>query len=172
MKRKHRINDEITALKLRVLDQEGEMIGVLSLAEAKQKARDAEVDLVEVSPKADPPVARIIDYGKMLYAEQKREQAQKKAQKKLEIKGIRLTFRMADADRNRQLKHAEEFLEEGHTVRVQLKMRGREKAHKDMALEKLLDFANDLSEIASLENTPKAAGHQIIAVLKPTQKKK
>lgn len=148
------------------------MIGVLSLSEAQLKAAEIGVDLVEISPKADPPVAKIIDYGKMLYAEKKKAQAQKLASKKLEMKGIRLTFRMADGDSDRQRKHAEEFLVAGHAVRLQMRLRGRERAHMDIAREKLMDFIKKLEEVGTLEGYPKGSGGQIVAVLKPVTKKK
>ncbi len=148
------------------------MIGVVSLSDALAKATEAGVDLVEISPKADPPVARVIDYGKMLYAEKKKAQAQKIATKKLEQKGIRLTFRMAEGDQDRQAAHAQEFLQAGHPLRVQLRLRGREKAHMDLAMKKLWGFLNDLEEYGSVETRPKGGGNQIIAVMKPLMKKK
>lgn len=147
------------------------MLGLSSLKDALAKAKELEVDLVEISPNAKPPVCRLIDYGKMLYQLKKKNAQAKKAQKKPEMKGIRLTFRMGIGDAQRQAKHAQEFLEEGHTVRIQLLMRGREKAHKDIALEKINEFVEMIKEQGELDNKPKISGHQIIAVLKPLGKK-
>jgi translation initiation factor IF-3 len=141
-------------------------------SKALEIARGKEVDLVEISPKADPPVCKIIDYGKMLYALKKKEQQTKKATKAPELKGIRLTFRMDSGDVERQKKHAEKFLSEGHSIRIQLVMRGREKAHRDLALEKLHTFVDSLSDVARLENKPKLSGHQIVAILKPSKSSK
>ncbi len=169
VKKKHKINEEIRAPEVRLVGQDGEMIGVTSLVKALQQSREVGVDLVEISPKAVPPVCRIIDYGKMLYAEKKKLQLQKKAQKKVEIKGIRLTFRIGPGDLDRQRNHAIDFLKEGHTVRVALTMRGREKAHKSLAVEKILTFAKSLEELATLDNKPKLSGHQVIAILRPKQ---
>ncbi len=152
---------------MRVVDSAGELVGVISLDQALEKAREEGVDLVEISPKADPPVCRIIDYGKMLYALKKKEQKGKQGTKTQEIKGIRLTFRIGEGDMERQRKKAREFLEEGHPIRIQLVMRGREKAHKDIAFEKLNSFIAGLADISRLENNPKGSGHQIIAILKP-----
>lgn len=166
------MNDEIRAPEVRLLDPQGEMLGVVKFSVAKAKAIELGVDLVEISPNARPPVCQVIDYGKMLYAEQKRLQVQKKAQKKHEIKGIRLTFRIGPGDLERQKTHAKEFLEEGHTVRVQLTMRGREKAHKDMAIDKMMEFVASLEEICTLENRPKLSGHQVVAILKPKTESK
>lgn len=152
-----------------MVDEQGEPLGVMSVSKALEIAREKGTDLVEISPKADPPVCKVIDYGKMLYALKKKEQQAKKATKAPELKGIRLTFRMDSGDAERQRKHAEEFLSEGHSVRIQLVMRGREKAHRDLALEKLHAFVNSLSDVARLENEPKSAGNQIVAILKPSK---
>ena len=155
---------------MRVVDEQGEMLGVMPIAQALEKAREAEVDLVEISPNAKPPVCKIIDFGKFLYNEQKKEKAQKKATKSHEIKGIRLSFRIGPGDMERQRKHAETFLLDHHPVRVQMIMRGREKAHKDLAKEKLNGFLESLKEFGTVEQEPKFSGFQMVAVLKPTGK--
>ena len=155
-----------------MVDADGEFIGILTRDEAIQKAREAEVDLVEVVSKADPPVAKIIDYGKMLYALQKKERHAKKAGKANEMKGIRLTFRMDVGDLERQRRHTEGFLRENHPVRVQLVLRGREKAHKDLAFEKMRDFCKTFEEIAKIDQPPRFSGFQIVAILKPIGGKK
>jgi len=146
------------------------MIGVMPTSEALEKAKEAGVDLVEISPKAKPPVCKIIDFGKFLYNEQKKEKAQKKATKSHEIKGIRLSFRIGPGDMERQRKNAETFLSEQHPVRIQMVMRGREKAHKHLAIEKMKGFLETLKEFGIVEQEPKFSGFQIIAVLKPVGK--
>ncbi len=164
----HRKNGQIRAAELRVVDEEGGLIGVISRDEALAKAKELQLDLVIISPKATPPVAKIIDYGKMIYALKKKEQQAKKAAKANEMKGIRLTFRMDVGDLDRQRKHAEGFLLAHHPVRVQMILRGREKAHKSLAFSKMREFLNSFAEIASVDQTPKFSGFQIIAILKPT----
>jgi len=164
---KHRVNDKIGAPEVRLVDSQGEMLGVMPVAKAVAKAQEEGLDLVEISPKAKPPVCKIIDYGKFLYEEKKKEQQAKKASKGHEMKGIRLSFRIGPGDLERQRKHAEEFLTTGHPIRVQMILRGREKAHKNLAFEKMKDFVNSLEEVGKCDQTPRLSGYQIIAVLKP-----
>ena len=154
---------------MRVLAEDGEMIGVLSRAEALTLAREKEVDLVEISPKAVPPICRIIDYGKMLYALKKKEKKTKNSGKVKEIKGIRITFRIGPGDLERQKNKTISFLENGCPVRLQLVMKGREKAHKDIAFTKIREFITSLSDYSTLEHPPKLSGHQIIAIIKPSK---
>ncbi len=148
------------------------MLGIMSTSDALAKAKEAELDLVEISPKADPPVAKIIDYGKFLYDQKKKEKQAKKATKSAEMKGIRLSFRIGVGDLERQRKHAEEFLSNGHPVRIQMILRGREKAHKDLAFEKLGAFIESLSEFGQSEQKSRMSGSQLVAILKPTKSSK
>ncbi len=150
-----------------MVTDDGEMLGVMPITEALSAAKARELDLVEISPKADPPVCKIIDYGKYLYEQKKKEKAQKKASKGHEMKGIRLSFRIGPGDLERQRKHAEDFLTTGHPIRIQMVMRGREKAHKDLALEKMKEFLSSLEEFGSVDNPPRPAGFQIVAIMKP-----
>jgi len=152
---------------MRVVDEKNEMVGILSRADALQMAAEKETDLVEISPKADPPVCRLIDYGKMLYSLQKKEKAAKKAQKQNELKGVRLSIRIGPADLERQKKMAEKFLGAGSSVRVQLILRGREKAHKNLAFDKINEFLNSLENFGEVDQKPKFSGFQIIAIIKP-----
>ena len=160
----------IRAPEVRLLDERGSMIGVMPLSQALAEAKTRGVDLVEVSPKAVPPVCKVIDYGKMLYAEKKKEQQAKKHNKPHEVKGIRLTFRIGPGDMERQRLHAEEFLKSGHPVRIQLMMRGREKAHRDLAFEKLNGFIAGLKDFGALDQAPRGMGHQLVAMLRPEKK--
>lgn len=154
------------------MTDDAEMLGVLTIEKAIEAAKSRELDLVEISPKADPPVCKIIDYGKYLYEQKKKEKIQKKASKGHEMKGIRLSFRIGPGDLDRQRKHAEEFLSTGHPIRVQMVMRGREKAHKDLALEKMKAFLASLTEFGTIDNVPRAAGFQIVSIMKPITGKK
>lgn len=167
---KQKINERIRAEEVRVVDEQGEMIGVMPTKEALEKAKEIGVDLVEISPNAKPPVCKIIDFGKFLYNEQKKEKAQKRATKSHEIKGIRLSFRIGPGDMDRQRKKAEEFLQDQHPVRVQMVMRGREKAHKHLAVLKMKDFLETLKASGIVEQEPKFSGFQIVSVLKPVPK--
>jgi translation initiation factor IF-3 len=167
---KQKINERIRAEEVRVVDEQGEMIGVMPTKEALEKAKEIGVDLVEISPNAKPPVCKIIDFGKFLYNEQTKEKAQKRATKSHEIKGIRLSFRIGPGDMDRQRKKAEEFLQDQHPVRVQMVMRGREKAHKHLAVLKMKDFLETLKASGIVEQEPKFSGFQIVSVLKPVPK--
>ena len=166
----HRINLYIRVPEVRVVDAEGEMQGVMSSDDARARANELGVDLVEISPNAKPPVCKLIDYGKFLYEEKKKQQENKKSEKIREIKGIRLTFKIDVGDLNRQRSLAEKFLAEGHTVRIQMRLRGRERAHTPLAVQKLNDFLASLSEFSSIEQSARPNGFQIIAILKPSKK--
>lgn len=155
---------------VRLLDEEGEMLGIFPLAKALEIAREKEVDLVEVSPNARPPLCRTIDYGKFLFAEKKKEQQTKKVTKAREMKGVRLTFKIDVGDLERQRKLAEKFLTEGHPVRIQMRLRGRERAHMPLAVQKVNAFIKSLEECGSADHPASATGPQIIAMLKPVKK--
>lgn len=168
-KKLHRTNEEIRAKEVRVLDVDEESLGVFPIAEALQMAKEKGVDLIEISSKASPPVCRLLDYGKMIYAFKKKEQKKKLANKPLEMKGIRLTFRMGEGDSNRQLEKAKEFLSDGHPIKIQLLMKGREKAHKDLAIEKIKTFIESLAEVGQPDSSPKVSNHQILSIVKPSK---
>jgi len=152
---------------VRLIDENGEMIGIISLSEALQRSRDVGVDLVEVTATSDPPICKIIDYGKLLYDQKKKERQQKKNQKTQELKGIRLSMGIGGADLDRQRKHAEEFITEGRTVRIQMVLRGRENAHKDLAVEKVQHFIESLGENIKIDQPPKWGNRQIVSIIKP-----
>ncbi|MCB9809389.1 translation initiation factor IF-3 [Candidatus Peribacteria bacterium] len=161
------MNKQITADPVRVLLPDGEVLGVMSLQDALWAAKDREVDLVEVSPKADPPVCKLIDVGKLLYAQQKIDKEMKRKTTAAELKGIRLTFRMDVGDMQRQAKHTDDFLSEGHSIKVTLQIKGREMAHKDIALEKMQAFLDALESPYTIDTPPKISGRQGIMILKP-----
>jgi translation initiation factor IF-3 len=135
-----RVNEQILASEVRVIGENGENHGVLSLPDAIKLAQEQESDLVEVSPLANPPVCKITDYGKLQYQEAKQEQQKKAKQKKVDTKGIRLGFRTDKHDLFFKKNQAEKFLMKGHKVRVDLWLRGREKAMLDKAKENLVEF--------------------------------
>jgi len=141
-----RINGYIRAEKVYVIDDEGNALGDLTISEALAKAKELELDLVEVSPKANPPVCRIADYGQIKYDRDKKIRKQKTLQKAAETKGIRLSFRIKGADLDTRVNQALKFLDNGHNVKADLILRGRERAHKDKAEEVVNNFVSKLGE--------------------------
>jgi translation initiation factor IF-3 len=137
------------------------------LDEALKLAQEHELDLVEVAPKAVPPVCKLLDYGKYLYRQNKIEQKQKKMQKQSEMKGIRLTFRIDQHDLETKARQARDFLKDRNSVKVTLVFRGREAAHVDLAKQKLDFFAKSLQDIGQLEESPKKQGSQMIMIIVP-----
>lgn len=169
-KTQFRANERIKVPEVRLIDQDGNMVGVISTKEALEKARAAELDLVEVNPTANPPIARIQDYGRMQYEREKIKQKQKAAQKTLEQKGVRLTFRISEHDRQTRLKQTVKFLTKGHKVKIELVVRGRENAHLGQAFEKAKTFVTDVqSQIEEgelvVEQAPKKEGHRITSIV-------
>lgn len=152
---------------MRLIGADGEQLGVKSTEEALKMAQDAEMDLVEVAPKAKPPVCKILDYGKHLYRQNKLEKKHKKMQKQGEMKGIRLSFRIDKHDLETKIKQAKKFLDAQNSIKVTLVFRGREAAHKDIAKEKLDFFFESLKDIAQLDQEPKKQGHTMFMILVP-----
>ncbi len=135
-----RTNNQIRVPEVRVIDEDGSQLGIMKTADALALAQERELDLVEVSPQARPPVVKLIDYDKFRYHQKKLEQQQKKKAKKIDVKGIRLSIRISEHDLNVKAKRAQEFLEEGHKVKVDLLMRGREQAHPELGFEVIKKF--------------------------------
>lgn len=142
-------------------------MGVVTLDEALKKAEEAGLDLVEVSPLADVPVCKLMDYGQYQYSQKKKEQKQKKAQKKVEVKGVRLSIRTSDHDLETKANQAKKFLEQKKMIKVQLILKGREQSHTDLANEKLLQFAELLKEYGKREGDLNRQGYQITMMLIP-----
>lgn len=139
---KFKSNEEIQAEEVRLIH--GDSAEVLPTAKALEIAREEGLDLIEISPKANPPVCKIMDYGSFKYQKEKEAKKQRAAQKEVETKGIRLTFRIGDNDKEVRRKQAAKFLEKGHKVRIEMVLRGREKAHKPLAAEKVEEFVESL----------------------------
>ncbi|WP_072165951.1 translation initiation factor IF-3, partial [Moellerella wisconsensis] len=152
--RPHRINDEIRATEVRLTDLEGEPVGVVSLREAQEKAEEAGVDLVEISPNAEPPVCRIMDYGKFLYEKSKSQKEQKKKQKIVQIKEIKFRPGTDEGDYQVKLRNLIRFLEDGDKAKITLRFRGREMAHQQIGMEVLHRLKADLEELAVVESFP------------------
>lgn len=143
---KYWINEKIRAPEVRLITDEGQNIGVIATSDALKMAREKELDLVEVSPKADPPIAKILDYGKFLYQKDKEARKQKAKQKKVEIKGIRLSLRISSHDKEVRLKKAKEFLQEGDKVKIEIILKGRERQYSNMAKDAVRQFIEELNE--------------------------
>ncbi|ELX8378660.1 translation initiation factor IF-3 [Providencia vermicola] len=169
--RPNRINEEIRATEIRVTGLDGEQLGVMSVREALAKAEEAGVDLVEISPNAEPPVCRIMDYGKYLYEKSKSQKEQKKKQKVVQVKEIKFRPGTDEGDYQVKLRSLIRFLEDGDKAKVTLRFRGREMAHQQIGMEVLNRIKADLDELASVESFPsRIEGRQMIMVLAPKKK--
>lgn len=160
---------------MRLIGPTGENVGVVPIRQALQIARDAELDLVEVSPNASPPVCRVMDFGKFIYERAKKEREAKKAQTKIEIKEIRLRPKTNAAHRGFKVDDARRWLLQGHKVRVTIRFRGREMDYPEIALEDLREIAQDLADVSAIEQAPQMEGRTMLVVLapaKPGSKKK
>lgn len=166
-KQKQRINEDITAPKVRLIDQEGEQKGIVSRDEALAAADGAELDLVEISPNADPPVCRIMDFGKFLYEDSKRKAAARKNQKQIQVKEIKFRPGTDVGDYAIKLRKLTDFLQNGDKTKVTIRFRGREMAHKDLGMDLLKRIEADLEEFGSVEQFPKLEGRQMVMVLGP-----
>lgn len=144
-------NDEINVLEIRLVGVSGEQLGVVTAAEAKRKAEESGTDLVMVAEKANPPVARLMDLGKHMYEKRKKEAKQKAKSKSGEIKGIRIGFKMGDHDWQIRLNQTDEFLQEGHKVKLEMRLRGREKGRADMAARTIEQFITEVPGGATRE---------------------
>jgi translation initiation factor IF-3 len=150
---------------------DGEQLGVVGIREAMAKAEDAELDLVEIAPQAQPPVCKIMDYGKFKYHEQKKQHEAKLKQKQIQVKEIKFRPRTDEADYQVKLKNLIRFLTEGDKTKITLRFRGREMAHQEFGIELLRRVEQDLLEHGVVEQFPKLEGRQMVMVLAPKKKK-
>lgn len=154
---------------MRLIDASGENRGVVEIKEALQIAQDAELDLVEVAPNASPPVARVIDYGKFVYEKTKKDREARRAQKKIEIKEIRLRPKTSDHHRGFKVRNARRWLGEGKKVKVRVRFRGRERDYPEIALEDMKEIAEELQDISVIEHAPSFEGRTLLMVLAPQE---
>ena len=159
------INEQIRDREVRLIGENGELIGIMSAKEAYKLAQEAELDLVKIAPTAKPPVCKIIDYGKYKYEIARKEKEAKKKQKVIEIKEVRLSPNIEDNDLNTKVSAARKFLEKGNKVKVTLRFRGREMAHMASSKHILDDFAKMLEEVAVVEKPAKGEGRSMTLVL-------
>jgi len=159
---------------VRVIGPNGENIGVITIEEAQRVAREAELDLVEVAPNSDPPVCRVMDFGKFIYERAKKDREARKSQTKIEVKEIRLRPKTNEHHRDLKVRDARRWLEDGMKVKVRIRFRGREISYPDIALTDLKEVAEDLSDVAIVEQAPALEGRTMLMVLAPgkTAKKK
>ena len=165
------INENITAREVRLIGAEGEQIGIVSIQEALAAAEEAKLDLVEISPDAEPPVCRVMDYGKHIFEKKKQQAAARKNQKQIQIKEIKFRPGTEEGDYKVKLRNLIKFLSEGDKAKVSLRFRGREMAHQELGMELLKRVEADLAEYGTVEQHPKMEGRQLMIVLAPKKKK-
>lgn len=166
-----RINDQIKAKEIRLIDVNGEMLGITTTFKAISMAREAGLDLVEVSPNAEPPVCKIADYGKIRYQQQKKAAEAKKKQKVIETKEIKLSLNIAKGDYDTKMKQARKFFEQGNKVRFSFQFRGREITHYDLVEKMANDIIEEMKDISKVDTTPQMEGKKLFFVLSSTFKK-
>ena len=163
------INEEIRDREVRVIDQEGEQLGVMSARAALDLAEEKQLDLVKIAPQAKPPVCKIMDYGKYRFEQSKREREMRKNQKVIDIKEVRLSATIEDHDVEVKFKAAEKFLKDGDKVKVSIRFRGRQIAHSEIGLDVMKDFAERCKDIAVVERRPLTEGRNMTMVLAPKE---
>jgi translation initiation factor IF-3 len=161
------VNEQIGVISVRLVDENGEQVGVVSKSDALQRAFSAGLDLVEISPNADPPVCKILDYGRFRYEAQKKKNEARKKQKVIDVKEIKMRPNIDQHDYDVKMRAANRFIEEGDKVKVTMRFRGREMVHQDLGLKVLHRVRTELEEVAKVEQFPKLEGRQMIMVLAP-----
>lgn len=162
-----RVNREIKVPQVRLIDHDGEQVGIVSVDEAMQRANDVSLDLVEIAPTASPPVCKILDVGKLKYQEQKKRSEARKKQKTIEIKEIKIRPNIDDHDYDVKMRSAKRFIGDGDKVKVTLRFRGRELAHQELGARVLERIKEELDLIAKVEQMPKMEGRQMVMVVAP-----
>ncbi|HAA35397.1 MAG TPA: translation initiation factor IF-3 [Gammaproteobacteria bacterium] len=167
--KEQRLNEDITYEQIRLVSDSGEQLGILSPDEARKIAEERGMDLVEIAPNAEPPVCRLMDYGKYLYASAKKKQESKKKQKQITVKEIKFRPGTDIGDYDIKVRNLTKFLDAGNKVKVTLRFRGREMAHQELGMEMLKRVEEDLKEIGVVEQMPKMEGRQMVMVLAPVK---
>lgn len=170
-KEAQQINDEIRDRELRIVSADGEQLGIMSAKEAQRLADEKGLDLVKIAPQAKPPVCKIMDYSKFRYEQAKREKENRKNQKQIETKEIRLSVTIDIGDFNTKVNHAKKFLAAGHKLKVSIRLKGRMMTHADLGIENMKRFAETVAEEANIDKAPKLEGRQILMFLSPKQAK-
>jgi translation initiation factor IF-3 len=162
-----RVNEDIRVPSVRLIDQDGEMVGVVSTRDGIQRAFSVGLDLVEISPNAEPPVCKILDYGKFKYEQQKKKNEAKKKQKVIEIKEIKVRPNIDENDYQVKMRAMKSFIDEGDKVKVTLRFRGREMAHQDIGMRVLERIRTEMDPLTKVEQMPRMENRQMIMVLTP-----
>ncbi|WP_022727809.1 translation initiation factor IF-3 [Fodinicurvata sediminis] len=162
-----RVNDQIRNPKVRLIDEEGENVGVVEIRDAMERADEAGLDLVEIVPNADPPVCKILDYGKYKYEAQKRANEARKKQKTIEVKEIKMRPNIDQHDYDVKMRAIQRFLSEGDKVKVTMRFRGREMVHQELGLKLLNRVRDETEELGKIEQSPKMEGRQMTMVMAP-----
>lgn len=162
-----RVNEEIRSPQVRLIDQDGEMQGVMSARDALQRALMVGLDLLEISPNADPPVVKILDFGKFKYEQQKKKNEARKKQKVIEIKEIKVRPNIDENDYQVKLRAMKSFIDEGDKVKVTLRFRGREMAHQELGVKVLERIRSDMDGATKVEQMPRMENRQMVMVLTP-----
>ena len=170
-KEAQQINEEIKDKEVRVISADGEQLGIMSAKEALKIAEDNDLDLVKIAPQAKPPVCKIMDYSKFRYEQAKREKENRKNQKQIETKEIRLSVTIDVGDFNTKVNQAKKFLNNGHKLKVSIRLKGRMMAHSELGVDNMKRFAEAVSEEANVDKAPKLEGRQILMFLSPKQAK-
>ena len=165
--KKLRINNQITSPTVRVIDEDGAQLGIMAIEKAIATATEKNLDLAEMSPNSTPPVCKIIDYGKYRYHQKKVDTKHRKSQKKTEVKGVRMGFKTGEHDIGVKVRQATKFLKAGNSVKISLIFRGREIVYKDLAIQKLMKFYEQVEEYSTIETSPKGQGNTLIMILTP-----
>ncbi|AEF93922.1 Translation initiation factor IF-3 [Desulfotomaculum nigrificans CO-1-SRB] len=171
MSKDQRINEEIRAREVRVIDADNNQLGIMSVRDALRIAEERQLDLVEVAPQAKPPVCRIMDFGKFKYEQSKREKEAKKKQRIIQVKEVKLRPRIEEHDYQVKVKHAERFLKDGDKVKATIMFRGREIVHTELGQNLLNKLAEDLKDLCTVERQPKLEGKNMIMILAPKNEK-
>lgn len=169
--KKNRINDEITTPKIRLIDRDGQQVGIVTISEALEMAVKSEMDLVEISPDADPPVCRVMDYGKHIFEEKKRKNEARKKQKQVQIKEVKFRPGTEEGDYQVKLRNLKRFLTDGDKAKVTLRFRGREMAHQELGMKLMSRIGADLEELGVVEQEAKFEGRQMMMVVAPKKKR-
>lgn len=166
-----RLNADIKVPRVRLVDADGTQVGIVPLAQALRRAREQDLDLVEVAPQADPPVCRIMDWGKHRYEQEQKDKEARKRQSQISVKEIKMRPKISDNDYNTKSGHVRRFLEDGSKVRASIMFRGREMTHTELGLKLLDRLAEDMSHLATVEASPKVDGRNMVMVLAPVKAK-
>src|SRR5690625_3233371 len=166
-----RINEAINAREVRLIDEDGEQVGIVPLDEALERASSVELDLVEIDPNAQPAVCRIMDYGKHRFEQAKRQQAARKKQRQIQVKEVKFRPGTDEGDYQIKLRNVRRFLEDGDKAKITLRFRGREMAHQELGLRLLKRVEEDLGDLCVVDQRPRLEGRQMVMMLSPRKSK-